>query len=319
MRYNKLILMLIVVFYYQTAFARDQIKIVGSSTVYPFSTVVGEEFGTGNFKTPVVESTGTGGGFQLFCQGVGPSFPDIANASRAIKDSERQECLKNGIKEVVEFKFGNDGIAFANNVKGKKFSLSLNQIWKAMAAKGPKPITWNQISADLPNEKIEILTPPPTSGTRDAWNALVMEKGCDANVKSVNPKDCELLREDGAVIEAGENDALIVKKLESNPNSFGIFGFSYLEENLDKVQPSKIDNVEISIESIQNYSYSISRPLYFYVKKAHLGVIPGITEFVKEFLSDDAVGVDGYLSDVGLVPLDNESIISVRKNLEQMK
>lgn len=319
MKSNKLLLLFVVVFYCQNAFARDQIKIVGSSTVYPFSTVVGEEFGAGDFKTPVVESTGTGGGFQLFCQGVGPEFPDIANASRAIKDSEKQECQKHGVNDIIEFKFGNDGIAFVNNVKGTKLSVSINQLWKAMAAKGPKPINWNQISPELPNIKIQILTPPPTSGTRDAWNALVMEKGCDSAVKAVNPKDCELLREDGAVIEAGENDALIIKKLEANPEAFGIFGFSYLEENLDKVQAAKIDNVEISMQSIQNYSYSISRPLFFYVKKAHLGVIPGIAEFVKEFLSDDAVGNEGYLSDVGLVPLDTQALSGARTNLELIK
>ena len=312
-------MLIFAVFICPLAQARDQIKIVGSSTVYPFSTVVGEEFGTGSFKTPVVESTGTGGGFQLFCQGVGPEFPDIANASRAIKDSEKQECAKHGINDIVEFKFGNDGIAFANSVKGKKFSLTIQQLWSAIAAKGTKPSTWKQISADLPDVKIEILVPPPTSGTRDAWNALVMEKGCDASVKAVNPKDCELFREDNVVIEAGENDALIVKKLESNPNAFGIFGFSYLEENLDKVQPAKINNIEISMDSIQNYTYPISRPLFFYVKKAHVGVIPGITEFVKEFLSDDAVGEEGYLSDVGLVPLDKESLSGVRANIGQIK
>ena len=298
----------------EQAIARDQIRIVGSSTVYPFSTVVGEEFGTGNFKTPIIESNGTGGGFQLFCQGIGPQFPDIANASRAMKDSEKQECSKNGINEIVEFKFGNDGIAFVNSTKGKKFSLTTEQLWKAMAAKGPSPKTWKEVSAELPDLKIEILTPPPTSGTRDSWNALVMEKGCDPKVKAINPKDCELMREDGVVIEAGENDSLIVKKLEANVNSFGIFGFSYLEENLDKVQPANIGGVEISIDNIQSNKYPISRPLFFYVKKSHVGVIPGIKEYVKEFLSEESVGPEGYLIDTGLVPLDKSSLERSRAN-----
>lgn len=300
-------------------FARDQIKIVGSSTVYPFSTIVGEELGAQEFKTPVVESTGTGGGFKLFCEGIGPKFSDIANASRAIKDSERKECDKNGVGEVVEVKFGNDGVAFVNSVKGGKINLTLNQLWKAMAAKGSLPTNWKQVSPELPDLKIEIMSPPPTSGTRDAWNDLVMKNGCDAVVKSANEKDCELFREDGVVIDAGENDALIVKKLEANPGSFGIFGYSYLESNLDKVQAAKIENVEVTKKTIQDYSYPISRPLYFYIKKAHIGVIPGIAEYATEFLSESAVGEEGYLLDVGLVPLDKESLAKVRATLGQLK
>ena len=290
------------------AHARDQIKIVGSSTVYPFATVVGEEFGSGDFKTPVIESTGTGGGFQLFCKGVGPSFPDIINASRAVKDSEKEQCVKNGVKDFVEFKFGNDGIAFVNNIDAPMFNLSLEQLWQAMALKGPQPKYWSEVSKELPKAKIEILIPPPTSGTRDAWNSLVLKGGCPKEVKEKNKKDCKLVREDGVVIDAGENDSLLVKKLESNKNAFAIMGFSYLEDDSDKIKAAKINGVEVSLENIQSYSYPISRPLFFYVKKAHISVIPGIKEYVKEFISEDSIGQEGYLVDTGLVPLGKDDI-----------
>lgn len=296
-----------------TVFSRDRMQIVGSSTVYPFSTIIAEKLGSkGIIKTPVVESTGTGGGMKLFCAGVGEKFPDITNASRAIKSSELENCKKNKVSEIIEIVVGNDGIAFANSHKGKKLNLTRSQLWKAMAAKGPKPMMWNEIDPTLPKTKIEILTPPPTSGTRDAWNSLVMKKGCDAKVKENNKKDCELMREDGIVVEAGENDALIVQKLAANPSAFGIFGFSYLENNRDKIQPMTIEGVEISLDSIQAYDYPISRPLYFYVKKAHIGVVPGIKEFMKTFVSKSAIGEEGYLVDAGLVPLSDKKLNHVR-------
>ncbi len=302
------------------AFARDQITIVGSSTVYPFSTVVAEKFGRkGKFKTPIIESTGTGGGMKLFCAGIGAKHPDITNASRAIKDSEREMCKKNGVTDIVEVVVGNDGIAFSNSVKGLKLDFTLNQLWKAMAAKGPKPKKWSDIDPALPDVAIEILTPPPTSGTRDAWNSLVMKAGCDPKVKETNEKDCELLREDGAVVEAGENDALIVKKLTANPNAFGIFGFSYLDGNRDKIQAATVMGVEPTLESIQSYEYAVSRPLFFYVKKAHVGVIPGIADFLKEFTSESAMGDEGYLADVGLVPLDIKKLTTVRNAVSTME
>lgn len=287
------------------AMARDQVRIVGSSTVYPFSTIVAERFGNrGKFKTPVIESTGTGGGMKLFCQGVGSGHPDISNASREMKSSEWENCQKNGVKDIIEVAFGNDGIAFANNINSGKLNLTRKQLWLALAEHGPKPQKWSEIDPALPDSKITVLVPPPTSGTRDAWNSLVMKKGCPDDVREKDKKACKVLREDGAAVEAGENDTLIVQKLEANPDAFGIFGFSYLENNRDKIQAATIEGVEISLDSIQDYSYPIARPLFFYVKKAHIGVIPGLQEYLTEFTAEDAIGDEGYLIDTGLVPLE---------------
>ena len=305
---------------FNAALARDQIQIVGSSTVYPFATIVAERFGNkGDFKTPVIESTGTGGGMKLFCQGVGESNPDITDASRAIKSSEWEDCQKNGVKDIVEVIIGNDGIAFANSIKGPKLNLTRKQLWMALAEHGPKPKKWNEIDPSLPDAKISVLIPPPTSGTRDAWNALVMEKGCPAEVVEKDKKSCEVIREDGAAVEAGENDTLIVQKLEADPKAFGIFGFSYLENNMDKIQAADIEGVKISIDTIQDYSYPVSRPLFFYVKKAHVGVIPGLKEYVEEFVSEDAIGDEGYLIDAGLVPLADAKRKEVRNNAMSLK
>jgi len=301
------------------ATARDQIQVVGSSTVYPFSTIVAERFGNkGNFKTPVIESTGTGGGMKLFCQGVGSDNPDISNASRAMKPSEWENCQAAGVTDIIEVAFGNDGIAFASSVKGPKLNLTRKQLWMALAEHGPKPAKWKEIDPALPDAEIIVLVPPPTSGTRDAWNSLVMSKGCPTEIKEKDKKSCEVLREDGAAVEAGENDTLIVQKLEANPRAFGIFGFSYLENNLDKIQAADIEGMAISLESIQDYSYPISRPLYFYVKKAHIGVIPGLQEYLLEFTSEDAIGPEGYLIDTGLVPLDDESRAKVRSDAKTL-
>ena len=302
-----------------TAVARDQIQVVGSSTVYPFSTIVAERFGNrGKFKTPVIESTGTGGGMKLFCQGVGANTADVSNASRAMKASEWENCQKNGVTEIIEVAFGNDGIAFANDKKGPKLNLTREQLWLALAEKGPKPEKWNEIDASLPDARISVLVPPPTSGTRDAWNSLVMKKGCPAAVKSADKKSCEILREDGAAIEAGENDALIVQKLEANPSAFGIFGYSYLENNRDRIQAAAIEGVEIDIDTIQDYSYPISRPLFFYVKKAHIGAVPGLQEFLEEFTTEDAIGDDGYLLDAGLVPLSDVKRTKLQKDADAL-
>lgn len=303
-----------------TAHARDQIKIVGSSTVYPFATVVAEKLGNkGKIKTPVIESTGTGGGMKLFCAGVGEQYPDITNASRKIKDSEFEMCQKNGVKDIIEIVVGNDGITFSNSAKAPKYKFTKNQLWKAMAAKGPKPKKWSQIDPSLPDAEIMIFTPPPTSGTRDAWNSLVMGGGCDPEVKKANRKDCELMREDGPVVEAGENDALLVQKLEANPTAFAIFGFSYFESNQDKIHASAIEGEEPTLETIQSYEYAVSRPLFFYVKKAHVGVIPGIKEYLSEFTSSAAAGEDGYLADVGLVPLESAKMAENRATAEGLK
>ena len=286
-----------------TAMARNTISVVGSSTVYPFATVVAERMSNNGFKAPVVESTGTGGGMKIFCAGIGMNTPDFTNASRAIKQKEKDLCFKNGVTEINEIIVGLDGIAFVQNGDQKQINFTRKQIWQAMAAKGSLPKKWSDIDPSLPNIEIAIMVPPPTSGTRDAWNSLVMKKGCPKEVKEINKKHCHLMREDGAVIEVGENDTLIVQKLQSENEKFGIFGYSYYLNNKDKTIAHTIEGVEISLEGIQDGSYPISRPLFFYVKKAHIGVIPGIQEYLKEFTSKKAMGGRGYLAEIGLVPL----------------
>ena len=296
--------------------ARDQIKIVGSSTVYPYATVVAEQFGKkGSFKTPVIESTGTGGGMKLFCAGIGINHPDITNASRAIKTKEKALCEKNGVKDIIEVVVGNDGITFSHSVKAPDADFTKEQLWRALAAKVDvdgklveNPYKkWSDIDASLPNKKIEILIAPPTSGTRDAWNSLVMNKGCSKAAKSLfgdkAKKECVKMREDGYAVEAGENDTLIVQKLSANPDAYGFFGYSYLLANKDKIKATAVNGVKPSLEGIQDYSYPIARPLFFYVKKAHVGVVPGLKEFLAEFTSQKAMGSRGYLTDIGLVPL----------------
>ena len=297
------------------ASARDQIQIVGSSTVYPFTTAVAEQFGkSGGGKTPVVESTGTGGGMKLFCAGVGEQHPDMTGASRAMKSSEFEDCAKNGVTEIVEIKIGYDGIVLANAKNGPEFNLTKAQIWMALAKQVPvdgklvdNPYKkWNEIDASLPNEPIVVYGPPPTSGTRDAFVELVMDAACQAEVKAANEKGCGEIREDGAFVEAGENDNLIVQKLEADPEAAGIFGFSFLDQNGDKVKGAVIDGKEPTYEAIADGSYKVSRPLFLYVKKAHVGVIPGIPEFLVEYTSERAWGPDGYLADKGLIAMPDE-------------
>lgn len=304
--------------------ARDYISIVGSSTVYPFSTTVAEHFGKANskFKTPKVESTGTGGGLKLFCGGVGVQYPDMTNASRQIKSSEVENCAKNGVKEIVEVKIGYDGIVVASSKKTKPMPLTRKDLWLALAKEVPGPgtgklvanpfKTWKDVNPELPAQKIEVLGPPPTSGTRDAFVELVMDEGCKdfPAIEALEKSDkkqakaaCGTIREDGAYIEAGENDNLIVNKLVSNLNALGIFGFSFLEENLDKIQGETIDGVPPNFENIASGKYPVSRPLFFYVKKAHVAVIPGMKEYIAEFTSEKAAGNEGYLADKGLIPL----------------
>ena len=264
--------------------AREQISITGSSTVYPFSTVVAERFGETGFKTPVVESTGTGGGMKIFCKGIGTHTPDITNASRKIKDKEIKLCKSNGVAAIDQVIVGLDGIAFVQNGEQKQVNFTRKQIWQAMAAKGSLPKKWSDIDPSLPNIEIAIMVPPPTSGTRDAWNSLVMKKGCPKEVKEVNKKHCNLMREDGAVIEVGENDTLIVQKLQSEDEKFGIFGYSYYLNNKDKTIAHTIEGVEISLEGIQDGSYPISRPLYFYAKMHHKDVVPGFMDYIELFM-----------------------------------
>ena len=301
----------------QAAEARDTIRIVGSSTVFPFATAVAENFGkTSSFPTPVVESTGSGGGLKLFCAGVGEEHPDITNASRRIKASEVETCGKNGIT-LTEVKVGFDGIVLANSKAAPAYELTKETIYLALAKQVPmdgkmvdNPYTmWNEIDAGLPARQIEVLGPPPTSGTRDAFVELVMEEACESfptvEALEVDAKDvaCSAMREDGKFIEAGENDNLIVQKLEANPDALGIFGFSFLDQNADKLQGSTIGGVEPTFDNIADGEYGVSRSLYFYVKKEHVGVIPGVKEFVVEFTSDRAWGPDGYLPEKGLIPL----------------
>lgn len=307
---------------------RDYIEVVGSSTVYPFATAVAEKFGKKTaFKTPKIESTGSGGGMKLFCKGVGTGTPDITNSSRRMKENEFKMCQENGVKDIVEVLVGYDGIAFANSRQSDQFDLSRNDIYLALAKDVPNPDgsesfvknpykTWKDVNADLPDVAIEVLGPPPTSGTRDAFVELALEGGCKNYgwIKALKKADkpaykarCHSIREDGAYIEAGENDNLIVNKLDANPSAFGVFGFSFLDQNADKVQASIVDGFEPTFESIASGDYKVSRPLYFYVKKAHIGVVPGIDGYLEEFTKESTWGDEGYLADKGMIPLDEDA------------
>ena len=322
----------------QAQSARDYISIVGSSTVYPFATVVAEQFGkTSDFKTPKIESTGSGGGLKLFCSGVGVEHPDITNSSRRIKQSEVDLCAKNGVAEIIEVKIGYDGLSLANAKSATEYDLTKAELFLALAKDVPNPDgdglvpnpykMWHQINPALPEAKIEVLGPPPTSGTRDAFVELVMDEGCeafeviDAMDKDAKKTACRSMREDGYFIEAGENDNLIVQKLVANPNALGIFGFSFLDQNLDKLHGVKIAGVEPTFENIADGSYPVSRPLFFYVKKAHIGVIPGIEEYLAEFTSAKAWGDEGYLADKGMIPMpaaERQQFESSVKNLSPL-
>lgn len=326
------------------AFAdRDQIMAVGSSTVYPFAKVVAERFGRkGNFKAAKVEALGTGGGFKEFCKGVGVEFADIANASRRIKQSEYDSCQTAGVKDIIELKFGYDGIVLANSKKAAHYDFTTKEIYLALARQIPDPKggdklianpnkTWKDVNPALPATPISVMGPPPTSGTRDSFVELGMESGCSSfpflkALKASKPEEfkavCHPLREDGAYIEAGENDNLILQKLAADDKTFGIFGYSFLEQNGDKVQGSKINGKAPTFEAIADGSYVIARPLYIYVKKAHIGVIPGIKEFMTEYTSEAAWGDDGYLADKGLIPMpkkERESFAASVAKLTAMK
>ncbi|MFC3051189.1 PstS family phosphate ABC transporter substrate-binding protein [Kordiimonas pumila] len=329
--------------------SRDQIRIVGSSTVFPFSTAVAEEFGrTSSFKTPIVESTGSGGGLKLFCAGIGTSHPDITNSSRRIKKSEVELCASNGVSDIIEVKIGYDGIVIAASKNAEPMTLTLKDLYLALAAKVPEKGTeggldhiidnpyknWNEVNPSLPNKPIVVLGPPPTSGTRDAFNELAIEAGCDsfsgnAALKKTEPKTykavCLSIREDGAYVEAGENDNLIVQKLQADDKAVGVFGFSFLDQNADVIIAFPVakhvgdEPQEPTFEAISDGAYPISRSLFFYVKKAHIGVIPGIEEYLAEFTSDKAIGDLGYLSDRGLIPLSSEEQEEVKHAAETLK
>jgi phosphate transport system substrate-binding protein len=334
---------------------RDVINIVGSSTVYPFATVVAERFGkSSDFKTPKIESTGSGGGMKLFCASNGIKTPDITNSSRRIKKSEYDKCHANGVKNITEVLIGYDGIVLANSTRVEPFELTSKDIFLALAKEVPAKEsseelianpnkTWKDVNPDLPENKIEVLGPPPTSGTRDAFAELALEGGCKSfdwiaklkddskaakkdgdeakaeELKTQYKSICHTVREDGAYIEAGENDNLIVQKLQKNSKALGIFGFSFLDQNSDKVQGSMVDGAEPSFENIASGDYPISRPLYFYVKGSRAGVVPGIEEFIKAFTSEAAFGEDGYLVDKGLIPLPEEERKQVQDDANSMK
>jgi len=323
-----------------TAEAREQIAIVGSSTVYPFATVVAEHFGlTSDFKTPKIEATGSGGGLKLFCSGLGPQTPDITNASRRIKQSEIDSCRGNGVTEITEVKIGYDGIVLARSTAAAAINLGLRDIYLALAKDIPNPdgspsfvpnpyTQWREVNADLPELAMSVLGPPPTSGTRDAFVELAMEGGCQqfawiAEMKKSDPSAykarCHSIREDGVYVEVGENDNLIVQKLSVDPQAFGIFGFSFLEQNMDVVRGAIIDGVAPEFEAISDGSYPISRSLYFYIKKQHVGVVPGIAEYAQAFVNPEANGEDGYLIERGLIPMadaEREAIIEQVYNMD---
>ena len=303
---------------------RDYISVVGSSTVYPFATVVAEKFGTVTVhKTPIIESTGSGGGLKLFCAGIGINQPDITNSSRRIKKSEAKRCAENGIADIVEVKFGYDGIVIANSVSEPRYELTKQQIFLALAKDVPSPdgaemlvpnpnMKWSDIDASLPNTEIRVLGPPPTSGTRDAFAELALEGGCKTIdwIKAMSETDksaykavCHTVREDGAWVEAGENDNLIVQKIQADSSSLGVFGFSFMDQNADVIQGALVNGVAPEFENIANGTYGISRSLYFYVKTVHVDLIPGIQEYVAEYTSDRAWGDEGYLVDKGMIPL----------------
>ena len=304
------------------ALARDQIKIVGSSTVFPYTQAVAEEFGkkTGK-KAPVVESTGTGGGMKIFCQGIGEDNPDITGASRAMKKSEFELCTKNGVTDVTELLIGYDGLSIAQSKKGKPMDLSKEQIFLALASEipdGDKLVPnpnkkWSDIDKSFPDVAITVYGPPPTSGTRDAFVELAMHEGCGEleyfkkNKDQVKEK-CTPMRQDGPFIEAGENDNLIVQRIEADPNSLGIFGYSFLYENQDKLQGVKVGSTEPSFETIADGSYGLSRPLFIYIKNPHRKVIAGMDEFITEYTSDESMGEDGYLHERGLVVLPEDKL-----------
>ncbi len=354
------------------AIGRDTVNIVGSSTVYPFATVVAERFGrSSNFKTPKIESTGSGGGLKLFCKGVGANTPDITNASRRIMKSEYDKCQKNGVTSITEVLVGYDGIVIANSKSAPHFKLTRKDLYLALARTVPgsdgkliaNPNTiWKDVNPSLPATKIEVIGPPPTSGTRDAfaelalgggakmipelralrsmkasqadkirvvlaklgiapavYDSMLKKKGKAPKGKSLFKAVAYAVREDGAYIEAGENDNLIVQKLLANPNALGVFGYSFLEENGDRVQGSAIDGIEPTFESIAHGSYPISRPLYFYIKNAHVGKIPGIQEYALAFTSKKAMGEDGYLPEKGLIPLSKKELLQVQGDIKDLK
>jgi len=319
------------------AMARDTVNVVGSSTVYPFATVVAERFGRNtDFPTPKLESTGSGGGLKLFCAGIGTQHPDITNASRRMKKSEFELCQSNGVKDITEVKIGADGIVIANSKDAGKLDLSLKQVFLALAKEVPDPKggdklvanpyqKWSDIDSSLPNLEISVMGPPPTSGTRDAFVEIAMEGGCKTFgfIKAMDKKEfknvCHSMREDGPFVEAGENDNLIVQRLAQDKDTLGIFGYSFLMENSSQIQAATVGGVEPTPESIAAEEYPVARSLFFYIKNAHVGVVPGIKEYAEEFTTEGAWGDNGYLVDVGLIPNPRNTRMEVAKNVRNLK
>ena len=335
MRYTPL-LIAIAIALPATATAREQIRAVGSTTVFPFVAAAGEQFGReGQFRTPIVEATGTGGGFKTFCSGVGAEFPDIADASRPIKPAETALCKKNGVDRIAELKIGYDGIVIANARSSPDFKLTRADVFLALARDVPRggklvpnPYkTWREIRPALPDQPIVVYGSPPTSGTRDAFVELVMLPGCKQfpAYKSAYPNEedfkhaCSYMREDGALIEAGENGNLIIQKLLHNEAALGIFGYSYLEQNASRVKAGAIEGIAPNAATITSGRYTLARSLYVYVKRAHLTRIPGLKPFVERITSDAATGADGYLTLRGLLPLPQAEHDAVKRAAEAME
>ncbi|PSF05136.1 phosphate ABC transporter substrate-binding protein [Marinobacter fuscus] len=322
------------------AMARDTVNIVGSSTVYPFATVVAERFGRNtDFRTPKLESTGSGGGLKLFCAGIGTQHPDITNASRRMKKSEFDMCQSNGVKDITEVKIGSDGIVIANSKEADPMDLSLKQVFLALAKEVPDPNggetlvpnpyqKWSDIDASLPAVEISVMGPPPTSGTRDAFVEIAMEGGCKQYdwIAAIKKQDkgryksiCHSMREDGLFVEAGENDNLIVQRLAQDKDTLGIFGYSFLMENSSRIQATTINGVTPTPDTIADEDYPVARSLYFYIKNAHVGVVPGVQEYAEEFTSEGAWGDNGYLVDVGLIPNPRSTRMDVARKVRSLE
>lgn len=296
---KKIILALALVAMASTASARDNIVSVGSSTVFPFSTIAAEKFKQNYGTNVIIESTGTGGGMKMFCAGVGVEHPDMTGASRAMKDKEAANCAANGVnfEEVI---IGYDGITVSNSITAERAEFTKEQLFIAVTDTSKK--NWSDIDPSLPNYPISIMLPPPTSGTRDAFVELIMHDACKKMGMDKKSPECNNVREDGAVIIMGENDNLLVEKLVADDKMFGVFGFSFMDNNRDKVQGSIIEGVAPEFETIADGSYKVSRPLFVYYKTDHMGVIPGLAEF-KEFYKNLAGDIDGQLVAAGLIPL----------------
>ncbi|QKF74298.1 phosphate ABC transporter, periplasmic phosphate-binding protein [Aliarcobacter faecis] len=324
--------------------ARDQIKIVGSSTVYPFSSSVAEEFGaTTKFPTPVVESTGTGGGIKLFCAGVDINSPDIVNASRKMKEKEFETCKENGVTDITEAIIGFDGIAIAQSSKVKSFNVTKEQLALAVAKEVPSKDgkslidnpykKWSDIDSSLPSREIIVYGPPKSSGTRDSFEELVLQNVFEKKavytdlfkkdeVSNKKYKAYSELRTDGVYVESGENDNLIVQKLTKNESAIGIFGYSFLEENKDKVVALSIDEILPTVETISSAKYPVARSMYFYIKNEHLKDVPALSQYTKLFVSEKMIGKDGILTEIGLIPLTDEVRAKAREkvlNSEKLK